>query len=53
MFKRIMKWVAPKVIDMLTEGLDDWAEDPDTDTDEVAINAVGDYIKYLADKWLT
>lgn len=53
MFKRIMKWLAPKVIELLTEALDDWAEDPNTDTDDVAINAVGDYLKYLADKWLT
>lgn len=53
MFKRIMRWFAPKVIELLTEGLNDWAEDPDTDTDDVAINAVGDYLGYLASKWLT
>lgn len=53
MFKRIMKWLAPKFIEILTEGLNDWAEDPKTDTDDKAIKAVGDYLGYLAARWLS
>ena len=53
MFKRIMRWFAPKIIEVLTEGLQAWADDPKTKTDDKAIKAVGEYISYITVKWLS
>ena len=52
MFKRIMRFFIPKIIEVLTEGLRAWADDPKTKTDDKAIKAVGEYISYITLKWL-
>ena len=48
--KNILIWFLPYILDILRDALRKWVDDPDTETDQNAINAVGAYIRYLADK---
>jgi len=50
MWNWIKRRIIISVIGLLKDSLQKWIDDPDTDTDQNAVNAVAEYIEYLATK---
>lgn len=51
--RTIVRWLLPRILDMLSDAFKAWVDDPDTQTDDAAIESVSSFLKYLADKKLS
>lgn len=47
LLKALARRMIPSIVDMLQDYMKKWVDDPATDTDDKAVEAVGDFIEYV------
>lgn len=50
--KAMLRRMIPTVVEFLEDQVKDWIADPNTDTDEKAVEAVGNFVEYLLKRYV-